>query len=80
LARAVPEAALDAAVEAEIAPYLSAAPGAVAAGKAMVAALGGAPDEAQISATIDALVARWESDEAAEGIGAFFEKRKPGWV
>ena len=80
LARAVPEEDLDAAVEAEIAPYMSAAPGAVAAGKAMVAALGGAPDEAQISATIDALVARWESDEAAEGIGAFFEKRKPGWV
>lgn len=80
LARAVPEAELDAAVEAEIAPYLSAAPGAVAAGKALVTELGGAPDEAQISATIDALVARWESDEAAEGIGAFFDKRRPGWA
>lgn len=80
LARAVPQEELDAAVEAEIAPYLSAAPGAVAAGKALVAKLGGAPDEAQISATIDALVARWDSDEAAEGISAFFGKRKPGWT
>ncbi|MEX3016289.1 crotonase/enoyl-CoA hydratase family protein [Gymnodinialimonas hymeniacidonis] len=80
LANAVPEAELDEAIEAEIAPYLSAAPGAVAAGKALVAQLGGAPDERQVSVTIDALVARWESDEAAEGIGAFFDKRKPGWA
>ncbi len=80
LARVVPEAELDAAIEAEIKPYLSAAPGAVAAGKALVAELGGAPGEAQVSATIDALVARWESDEAAEGIGAFFDKRKPRWT
>ena len=80
LAKAVPEEDLDAAVEAEIAPYLTAAPGAVAAGKALVAELGGGPDEAQISATIDALVSRWESDEAAEGIGAFFDKRKPSWI
>ena len=80
LARAVPEAALDEAVEAEIAPYLSAAPGAVAAGKALVAALAPPVDEAQIAATIDALVARWDSEESAEGIGAFFEKRKARWM
>jgi len=80
LARAVPEAELDAAVEAEIAPYLSAAPGAVAEGKALVAKLGVTTGEAEIVASIDALVARWESEESAEGIGAFFEKRKPGWA
>ncbi|MBF9044606.1 crotonase/enoyl-CoA hydratase family protein [Rhodobacterales bacterium HKCCE4037] len=80
LARAVPEADLDAEIEAEIAPYLGAAPGAVAESKALVATLGGAPDEAQISATIDALIGRWESAEAAEGIGAFFDKRKPKWA
>jgi len=80
LARAVPEAELDAAVEAEIAPYLSAAPGAVAEGKALVAKLGVTTGESEIVASIDALVARWESEESAEGIGAFFEKRKPGWA
>jgi methylglutaconyl-CoA hydratase len=80
LARAVPEEALDDAVEAELAPYLSAAPGAVAAGKALVAELAPPVDEAQIAATIGALVARWESEESAEGIGAFFEKRKARWV
>jgi methylglutaconyl-CoA hydratase len=80
LARAVPDDALDDAIEAEIAPYLSAAPGAVAAGKALVADLAPAVDEAQIAATIDALVSRWESEESAEGIGAFFEKRKARWM
>lgn len=80
LAKAVPAGELDAAVEAEVAPYLATAPGAVAAAKALALDLGGAVSEAQIDATIHALVARWESDESAEGIAAFFDKRKPGWV
>lgn len=80
LAKVVSEDALDAAVEEEITPYLAAAPGAVADGKAMVAALGGGVSDADISATIDALVARWESPEAAEGIAAFFDKRAASWV
>lgn len=79
LARVVPEEDLDAAVEAEIAPYLSAAPGAVAEGKALVATLGGGVSDADVTATIDALIARWESVEASEGIEAFFAKRKPKW-
>ncbi|NKX44327.1 crotonase/enoyl-CoA hydratase family protein [Roseicyclus persicicus] len=80
LARAVSDEELDAAVEAEIAPYLSAAPGAVAAGKRLVADLAPSVDEAQVALTIEALVARWESAESAEGIGAFFDKRKAAWV
>ena len=57
------------------------APGAVAAGKALVAALAPPVDEAQIAATIDALVARWDSEESAEGIGAFFrESGKARWM
>lgn len=80
LARAVPEAELDAAVEAEVAPYLAVAPGAVAAAKALTLELGGTVTEAQIDATVAALRERWESDEAAEGIAAFFDKRKPRWA
>ncbi|QBX99510.1 crotonase/enoyl-CoA hydratase family protein [Rhodophyticola sp. CCM32] len=79
LARAVPEAELDAAIEREVAPYLAAAPGAVAEGKALVARLGGGVDEAAIAMSVDALVARWENPESTEGIAAFFDKRKPGW-
>ena len=80
LARAVPEAALDAAVEAEVAPYLACAPGAVAEAKALARRLGPPITEALIDETVAALVTRWESGEAQEGIGAFFARRKPGWT
>ncbi len=80
LARAVPEDALDAAVEAEVAPYLACAPGAVADAKRLARALGPAIDAAVIDASVAALAARWEGDEAAEGVGAFFERRAPRWA
>jgi methylglutaconyl-CoA hydratase len=79
LAKAVPPEELDAAVEAEVAPYLACAPGAVARAKALVAALEPRVDDAVVAMTIDALVAAWESDEGPEGVSAFFEKRKPRW-
>ena len=79
LARAVAAAEKDAAVEAEVAPYLACAPGAVAEAKALARRLGPRIDEAVIAETIGALVRRWESPETAEGIEAFFEKRKPAW-
>lgn len=79
LARAVPADSLDAAVEAEVAPYLQCAPGAVAEAKALARALGPRIDAAVIDATIAALVTRWESSEAVEGISAFFAKATPGW-
>lgn len=80
VARAVPAAELDAAVEAEVAPYLACAPGAVAEAKALVRSLGAPIDEAVLARTVEALVTRWESEEAAEGIAAFFEKRDPSWA
>ncbi|MFC3615266.1 crotonase/enoyl-CoA hydratase family protein [Lutimaribacter marinistellae] len=80
LARAVPAEELEAAVEAEVVPYLSCAPGAVATSKALVRDLGPRVDDAAIDGTIRALVDRWETGEAAEGIGAFFEKRKAAWM
>jgi methylglutaconyl-CoA hydratase len=79
LARAVPNDALHDAVEAEVVPYLSCAPGAVAAAKALARRLGPRIDDDTIAMTIDALKARWETAEAAEGIGAFFDKRKAAW-
>ncbi|PWE33947.1 crotonase/enoyl-CoA hydratase family protein [Maritimibacter sp. 55A14] len=80
LARVVAPEALDAAVEAEVVPYLACAPGAVAASKRLARMLGPNIDEAVIAATIDQLVAAWETDEAVEGIDAFFGKRKPRWA
>lgn len=80
LARAVPRRELDAAVEAEIAPYLLCAPGAVAVAKALVRKLGQPIDEDTIAMTIERLKSRWETEEAADGVAAFFEKRKAAWV
>lgn len=80
LARTVPADDLAAAVEAEVVPYLSCAPGAVAAAKALARELGPCIDADTIAMTIDALKTRWETDDAAEGIGAFFDKRKAAWM
>lgn len=80
LSRVVAAQDLDAAIEAEIAPYLSCAPQAVARAKALLRRLGPVIDEATIAHTIDELVACWEGEEAPEGIAAFFDKRKPVWV
>ncbi|SEQ39382.1 crotonase/enoyl-CoA hydratase family protein [Thalassovita taeanensis] len=79
LARAVPEAELDAAVEAEVAPYLECAPGAVARAKALLRRMGPVIDDALIRHTIDELALCWDGAEAPEGIAAFFGKRKPVW-
>lgn len=80
VARAVAPAQLDAAVEGEVLPYLAAAPGAVAAAKALARRLGPRIDAAVIEASVTALADAWETEEAREGLAAFFDKRKPGWA
>ncbi|SOC10361.1 crotonase/enoyl-CoA hydratase family protein [Rhodobacter maris] len=80
IARVVPPEALDAAIEAEVAPYLACAPGAVAEAKALLRLLSSHPDSGLQEATIAALVKRWESDEARDGISAFFERTPPPWA
>ena len=80
LARAVPVAEFDAAIEQEVVPYLSCAPGAVAAAKALARNLGPRIDADTIEMTIAALKDRWETEEAQEGIAAFFDKRPAAWM
>ncbi|MCV9906324.1 crotonase/enoyl-CoA hydratase family protein [Brucella sp. HL-2] len=70
---------LDAAIEAEIKPYFSTAPAAVAASKRLVHSLGAPIDEAVIEMTLTSLADTWETPEAAEGIAAFFAKLSPSW-
>lgn len=79
LARAVPADALDDAIAAEVVPYLSCGPEAVAAAKAYARSLGPVIDAAVIARSVDALIACWDGAEAAEGIAAFFDKRAPDW-
>jgi len=80
LARAVPLDHLDSAVEAEVAPFLDCAPGAVARAKALLRHLGPRIDDSVMAHTVEELAACWQGDEAPEGIGAFFDKSKPSWM
>ena len=80
VARSVPSAGLDAAVEAEVAPYLACAPGAVRDAKRLARSLTGPPSAQVVEAGIEALMARWDDPEAREGVGAFFDKRAPDWA
>lgn len=79
IARAVPAADLDAAIEAEVTPYLACAPGAVAEAKALTRRFGTPIDAAAIDETVAALIRRWESPDSGEGLAAFFDKRPPTW-
>ncbi|MEM1385599.1 MAG: crotonase/enoyl-CoA hydratase family protein [Pseudomonadota bacterium] len=76
----VAEDALDDTVEAAVAPYLTAAPGATADAKRLLADLAPTADDAAIERSIQALADRWETAEATEGIAAFFEKRPAPWM
>jgi len=80
LAKAVAADQLDEAIEAEIKPYLSTATGAVSRAKAYARSLGSVIDESAMLRSAQALADAWETPEAIEGVGAFFDKRKPNWV
>lgn len=79
LARAVPEQELDGAVDAEVQPYLTTAPGAVARAKALARSLGPKIDDQTIAKTIQALADAWETNEARLGIAAFLGRTTPPW-
>ena len=71
---------LDAQIEAEVAPYLSVAPNAVAASKRLARSLGPKITPDIIDMTIQALADTWEGEEAEHGISAFLGKTKPRWI
>ena len=78
--RKVPAAELQAAAMAEATPSLSCAPGAVAAAKGLIAALSRPVTPEMVETSIAALIARWETPEAATGIAAFLERRPAPWA
>lgn len=79
VARIGARAELDALVEAEVAPYLCVAPGAVGRAKALARALGPRIDASVIEDTIIRLADTWEGEEAAHGIAAFLDRTTPRW-
>ena len=70
---------LDARVALECKTILNAAPGAVAAAKALAQSLGPRIDAAVIANTVARLADTWETAEAQDGIAAFFDRRPPPW-
>jgi len=76
----VPAGALDEAVSRWVTEFLAAAPGAVAAAKALIRQVSHmGPDEAA-PVTAEALAVRRASPEGQEGLLAFLEKRRPRWA
>lgn len=76
----VPAEGLDAALEEEVARVLACAPGAVRDAKALLRRLGGEVSAKDVEDAIDALADRWETEEARDGIAAFFDKRPAPWA
>ncbi len=78
--RVVPESELDAAVEERVRELLQAAPGAVAAAKALVRDVAGRKPEDVRVVTTARIAERRATAEGQEGLRAFLEKRKPDWA
>jgi isohexenylglutaconyl-CoA hydratase len=73
-------AALDQRLARLLAALREAAPGALAETKALLAALGPVAPEGYAEAGVAAFARTAAGPEAAEGIAAFREKRKPAWA
>jgi methylglutaconyl-CoA hydratase len=71
---------LDSAVERIVADLLKGGPAALAAAKRLIGDLAGRPiDPGLIDDTAQRIAALRATPEAREGVGAFLEKRAPGW-
>jgi methylglutaconyl-CoA hydratase len=76
----VPAAELDPAIEKLAAAVLEGASGAQARSKRLIAEVADRPiGDSVIDITVRAIAEARASDEAREGLAAFFEKRKPRW-
>lgn len=80
VSQVVEPAALDAAIEREVALFLKCGPRAVAAAKALVRHIARHGPDDSIDYAIERFAEIWEDEESQEGIAAFFEKRKPNWT
>ena len=74
------DVALDAAVEAAIADVLAAGPTAARAAKSVVREVRGLPHGSSKWHTARLIARQRQTDEAAEGLRAFAEKRPPAWA
>jgi methylglutaconyl-CoA hydratase len=78
--RAVPAAELDAAVAEVVDDLLLGGPAALAGAKALVYDVPPLPVDDAFRVTAERSAAVFESEEAAEGMAAYLEKRRPAWA
>jgi methylglutaconyl-CoA hydratase len=78
--RVVPPAELDATVDVYVREFLTAAPEAIAAAKALIAQVWEHPPAEATPLTARAIASRRVSGEGQEGLTAFLEKRTPRWA
>jgi methylglutaconyl-CoA hydratase len=76
----VPAAGIDAAVSEYVQEILAASPEAIAAAKALITSVWGRPFDEAMPLTATAIATRRVSPEGQEGLRAFLEKRRPGWM
>lgn len=76
----VPAPDLDHAVEGYVSELLTSAPGAVSGAKALIAAVAGRPPAEVAALTAETIAERRASAEGQDGMLAFLEKRKAGWL
>ncbi len=80
VSQVVEAAALDEAVEREVALFLKCGPRAVAESKALIHHIAAHGAMASVDHAIGRLADAWEREESQEGIAAFFARRKPSWA
>jgi methylglutaconyl-CoA hydratase len=76
----VPEAELDATVDAYVRELLTSAPGAITGAKHLIAAVANGVPADLVDVTSETIARHRISHEGQDGMRAFLEKRKPGWV
>jgi methylglutaconyl-CoA hydratase len=76
----VPEADLDAAIDAYVRELVTSAPGAITGAKHLIAAVAGRIPAEVADLTAQTIARHRVSDEGQDGMRAFLEKRKAGWI
>jgi methylglutaconyl-CoA hydratase len=78
--KVVPEAGLDVTVDACLGDLLTSAPSAITAAKRLIREVGQQRPDEVIGLTTTRIAEQRTSPDGQEGMRAFLEKRKPGWV
>ena len=76
----VPAAELDTSVQAYVDELLTASPTGIAASKALIPKVWGRSPQDAMTITANAIATQRVSPEGQDGLKAFLEKRKPGWM